>query len=107
NLPGLRFSNQPFIPVSGLYAGQRCGGVAVKVTDRAGVRSMRMGLEIAALLQKKYPQQFDSSKILQLIGNDQAVHDLQAGVSPQQIVSGWAGALAAFDQVRRKYLLYP
>jgi len=107
NLPGLRFSNQPFIPVSGLYAGQRCGGVGVKVTDRAAARSMRMGLEIASILQKKYPQQFDSSKILQLIGNDQAVRDLQAGVSPEQIVRSWAEALAAFDQVRRKYLLYP
>ncbi|HKM79952.1 MAG TPA: DUF1343 domain-containing protein [Candidatus Acidoferrum sp.] len=107
NLPGLRFSNQPFIPVSGLYAGQRCGGVRVKVTDRAAVRSVRMGLEIAALLQKKYPQQFDSSKILQHLGNEQAVHDLQAGVSPEQIVRSWAEALAAFDQVRRKYMLYP
>jgi len=106
NLPGLRFSNQPFIPVSGLYAGQRCGGVGVKVTDRAAARSMRMGLEIAGILQKKYPQQFDSSKILQLIGNDQAVRDLQAGTSPEQIVRGWAAGLAAFDQVRRKYLLY-
>src|SRR5271165_6739848 len=107
NLPGLRFSNQPFIPVSGLYAGQRCGGVGVKVTDRAAVRSMRMGLEIAALLQKKYPRQFDASKILQLIGNDQAVRDLQAGTAPEQIVRSWGEALAAFDQVRRKYLLYP
>jgi len=107
NLPGLRFYNQPFIPVSGLYAGQRCGGVGVKVTDRAAVRSMRMGLEIAALLQKKYPQQFDSSKILQLLGNEQAVRDLQAGTAPEQIIRSWAGALAAFDQVRRKYLLYP
>jgi uncharacterized protein YbbC (DUF1343 family) len=106
NLPGLRFSNQPFIPVSGLYAGQRCSGVGVKVTDRAAARSMRMGLEIAALLQKKYPQQFDSSKIVQLIGNEQAVRELQAGVSPEQIVRGWAGGLAVFDQVRRKYLLY-
>jgi uncharacterized protein YbbC (DUF1343 family) len=68
---------------------------------------MRMGLEIAALLQKKYPQQFDSSKILQLIGNDQTVRDLQAGTAPEQIIRSWAGALAAFDQVRRKYLLYP
>jgi uncharacterized protein YbbC (DUF1343 family) len=107
NLPGLHFSNKPFIPVSGLYAGQRCGGVGVKVTDRAAVRSMRMGLEIAALLQKRYPQQFDSSKIVELIGNEQALRDLQAGVSPEQIVRGWAEALAAFDQVRRKYLLYP
>jgi uncharacterized protein YbbC (DUF1343 family) len=106
NLPGLRFSNQPFIPVSGLYAGQHCGGVGIKVTDRAAVRSMRMGLEIAALLQKTYPQQFDSSKILELLGNEQGVRDLQAGVSPEKIVSSWATDLAAFDQVRRKYLLY-
>jgi uncharacterized protein YbbC (DUF1343 family) len=107
NLAGLRFFNQPFIPVSGLYAGQRCGGVGVRVTDRAAVRAMRMGLEIAALLQKTYPQQFDSAKILQLIGNEQTVRDLQAGTSPEQIVRGWASALAGFDQVRRKYLLYP
>ena len=106
SLPGLRFSNQPFIPVSGLYAGKHCGGVGVRVMDRAAVRSMRMGLEIAALLQKKYPQQFDSSKIIQLVGNDQTVRDLQAGTPPEQIVGGWAEQLAAFDQVRRKYLLY-
>jgi uncharacterized protein YbbC (DUF1343 family) len=106
NLPGLRFSNQPFIPASGLYAGQRCGGVGIKVTDRAAARSMRMGLEIAALLQKTYPQQFDSSKILELLGNEQAVRDLQAGVPPEKIVSGWAADLAAFDLLRRQYFLY-
>ena len=106
NLPGLRFSNHPFIPVSGLYAGQRCGGVGIKVTDRAAARSMRMGLEIAALLQKTYPQQFDSSKILELLGNDQAVRDLQAGVPPEKIVSSWATDLAAFGHLRRKYFLY-
>jgi uncharacterized protein YbbC (DUF1343 family) len=106
NLPGLRFSNQPFIPVSGLFAGQRCGGVGIKVTDRAAVRSMRMGLEIAALLQKTYPTQFDSSKTLELLGNEQTVHDLQAGVSPEKIVSSWSTDLATFDQLRRKYFLY-
>src|SRR6201987_3676462 len=43
-LPGLHFGSQPFIPVVGLYMGQRCGGVAVRVTDRPAVRSMRMGI---------------------------------------------------------------
>jgi uncharacterized protein YbbC (DUF1343 family) len=106
NLPGLRFGNQPFVPVSGLYAGQRCGGVGVHVTDRAAVRSVRMGLEIAAVLQRKYPSQFDSSKILQLLGNEQAVLQLQAGVTPDQIVASWAKDLVTFDQLRRKYFLY-
>jgi uncharacterized protein YbbC (DUF1343 family) len=106
NLPGLRFANQPFIPVSGLYAGQRCGGVGIKVTDRAAVRSMRMGLEIAAVLLKKYPTNFDVSKIVDLLGNDETVRQLQAGTAPEQIVASWAKDLAAFDVIRRKYYMY-
>lgn len=106
NLPGVRFTNQPFIPVSGLYAGQRCGGVGVRVTDRAAVRSMRVGLEIAALLQKSYPKNFDVTKTLLLLGNEATVRALQAGSPPEQIIASWGPDLAAFDEIRRKYFLY-
>jgi uncharacterized protein YbbC (DUF1343 family) len=106
NLPGLHFVNQPFITVSGLYAGQRCGGVGIRVTDRAAVRSMRMGLEIAAALMKKYPDHFDVSKLVLLLGNDDTVQQLHAGTSPEQIVASWAKGLAEFDQTRRRYFLY-
>jgi uncharacterized protein YbbC (DUF1343 family) len=106
HLPGVRFSAQPFIPVAGLYSGQRCGGVAIRVTDRFTVRSMRVGLEIAALLQKLYPKQFDAEKILLLLGNAETVQQLAAGVSPEKIIASWAPALTAFDAVRRKYFLY-
>src|SRR5438876_7029032 len=67
NLPGVRFAGQPFIPIAGLYSGQRCGGVSIKITDRFKVRSMRMGLEIAAILQKLYPKQFEISKMIELV----------------------------------------
>jgi uncharacterized protein YbbC (DUF1343 family) len=106
HLPGVRFSAQPFIPVVGLYSGQRCGGVAIRVTDRFTVRSMRVGLEIAALLQKLYPKQFDAGKLLLLLGNADTVQQLAAGVSPEKIIASWAPALTAFDAVRRKYFLY-
>ena len=106
NLPGVRFADHRFIPVSGLYAGQHCGGVSVRVTDRAAVRSMRVGLEIASVLQKKYPGQFDASKVLLLLGNDEAVRQLQAGTSPEKIIASWSKDLTAYDQVRRKYFLY-
>jgi uncharacterized protein YbbC (DUF1343 family) len=107
NLPGLHFANQPFIPVSGLYAGQRCGGVGIHVTDRAAVHSMRMGLEIVTILQRKYPKKFDTAKMIQLLGNEQTVRDLQDDVPPEKIVASWAAALADYDQLRRKYFLYP
>ena len=106
HLAGLHFAAQPFIPIVGLYSGQRCGGVAVRITDRLSVRSMRTGLEIAAILQKLYPKQFDPEKLLLLVGNSDTIQQLQSGVAPEKIVASWSDSLAAFERVRRKYFLY-
>jgi uncharacterized protein YbbC (DUF1343 family) len=106
NLPGVHFAGKPFIPIAGLYAGQRCGGVSIRVTDRAKVRAMRAGLEIAAILQRLYPKQSDASKLIELVGNSDTVQQLQAGVAPEKIVASWSAALSTFDQMRRKYFLY-
>src|SRR5256885_9672682 len=68
HLPGLKFVSQLLIPVSGLYAGQRCGGVSIKIGEKSAVRSIRMGLEIAAVLKKLYPGQGDMAKTTKLLG---------------------------------------
>jgi len=106
NLPGVHFVDKPFVPVSGLYSGQHCGGVSVRVTDRATARSMRIGLEIAAVLHQKYPEHFDVTRILPLLGNDSTIQQLQAGTPVEEIIAGWAKDLAAYDTVRRRYFLY-
>jgi uncharacterized protein YbbC (DUF1343 family) len=106
NLPGVHFAGQPFIPIAGLYSGQRCGGVSLRITDRFKVRSMRVGLEIAAILERLYPKQFEISKMVELLGNADTLQQLQSGVPPEKIVASWSPALTAFDQVRRKYFLY-
>jgi uncharacterized protein YbbC (DUF1343 family) len=106
HLPGVHFVAQPFIPVVGLYSGQRCGGVAIRILDRFTTRSMRTGVEIAAILRKLYPKEFDPEKLLLLIGNSETIQQLQAGVPPEKIVASWAPSLAAFDQIRHKYFLY-
>jgi uncharacterized protein YbbC (DUF1343 family) len=105
-LPGLRFTGQPFIPVVGLYGGQRCGGVAVRVTDKQTVRSMRMGVEIATILKKLYPTQFDPAKLVFLVANAETIRQLQEGALPEQIVASWESQLHDFDVLRRKYFLY-
>lgn len=106
HLAGLRFANQPFIPASGLYAGQRCGGVGIRITDRQAVRSMRMGMEIATILKKLYPAKFDPAKLIELVGNEKTIQQLQQDVPPEQIVADWTADLTAFDALRRKYFLY-
>ena len=106
HLAGLHFAAKPFIPIVGLYSGQRCGGVAVRITDRYRVRAMSMGMETAIILHRLYPQQFDPEKLLLLIGNSDTIQQLQSGTPAEKIVASWSADLTAFDQIRRKYFLY-
>jgi uncharacterized protein YbbC (DUF1343 family) len=89
-----------------LYSGQRCGGVAVRITDRQAVRAMQMGMEIATVLKKLYPEKFDPEKLLTLVGNAETIRELQAGTPPEKIVEGWNGDLSTFESLRKKYFLY-
>ena len=65
-----------------------------------------MGIEIAAVLKKLYPRQFDPGKLLLLLGNAVTVGMLDQGAKPAEIVQSWSEELAAFETVRRKYFLY-
>ena len=106
HLAGLHFVNQPFIPVTGLYFGQRCGGIGVRITDRQAVRAMLMGIEIASVLKKLYPDKFDPTKLIGLVGNEKTIQELQDGMPAEQIVASWAEDLKAFETMRKKYFLY-
>jgi len=106
HLPGLKFVPQSFIPVSGLYMGRRCGGVGIRIVDRAAVRAMRLGIQIAVVLGKMYPQDFEIAKTITLLGNSETVEKLRNGASPAEILASWQGALTQFDLTRRKYFLY-
>jgi uncharacterized protein YbbC (DUF1343 family) len=106
HLAGLLFSATDFTPASGLYSGQKCSGVAIRVEDDRAARSMTLGLEIAALLKTLYPDHFDIAKLLLLTGSSETVRQLQQGVGTQQIIAGWDRDLRVFEQSRRKYFLY-
>ena len=105
-IAGVRFVTADFIPVAGLYAAERCGGVAIRVLDKRAVRSMAMGMEIASILRQLYPDKFEVQKMLFLVANDQTIRQLQEGVPATEIINGWDADLKAFDVMRRKYLLY-
>jgi uncharacterized protein YbbC (DUF1343 family) len=106
SIAGVRFEAQTFTPKTGPYAGEKCEGVGLTVTDRDESRSMLMGLEIAEALHKLYPQQFQISKMITLLGSQSTVERLERGDSPKAIVAGWNGDLANFRAMRAKYLIY-
>jgi uncharacterized protein YbbC (DUF1343 family) len=65
-----------------------------------------MGLEIAEVLHRVYPQQFQIAKMVELLGSQSTVQRLEGGDSPKHIEAGWATALGKFRATRAKYLIY-
>jgi uncharacterized protein YbbC (DUF1343 family) len=106
SIQGVRFVPATFTPSSGIYTGQVCEGATIIITDRAAIRSMRMGLEIADALHRMYPEQFQIGKMIELLGSKRTLDSLVRGETPAEIVSGWSADLDKFRATREKYLLY-
>jgi uncharacterized protein YbbC (DUF1343 family) len=105
-IPGVQFETTLFTPDDGLYKGEYCQGVSIIITSRGELDSMRVGLEIAAALHHFYPQKFHLAKIIQLLGAQTTLEQLQRGEDPTRIIAGWSGDLDKFRAIRAKYLLY-
>jgi CubicO group peptidase (beta-lactamase class C family) len=106
-LTGVRFYPVRFTPKAAPYAGVACGGVALSVTDRAALRPVRVGLEIAAALLRLYGGQYQTAEAEALAGSKEALARLEAGEDPGRIAAGWAADEARWRLRRAPYLLYP
>jgi len=106
-LSGVRFYPVRFTPTAAPYAGVSCAGVSLSVTDRAALRPVRVGLEIAAALCRLSTGQFQAAKAEALAGSREALARLEAGEDPARIAAGWAADEARWRLRRAPYLLYP
>jgi len=105
-IAGVKFGTMKFTPGTDVYKGQECGGVSVRVTDARKFRTVAMGLEIAEVLWKEYPENFQLEKIMTLVGSRETVEGLKVGKSLKEIEGGWSGQLQKFEVMRAKYLIY-
>lgn len=107
NLPGISFAPTTFRPGSSVYAGTVCGGVAVRLTDRTKLQSCRAAVTILGALASLYPQQCQLEGTARLFGTKQVPAAIRRGNGTDEIVAVWDPDLRAFDEKRRKYILYP
>jgi uncharacterized protein YbbC (DUF1343 family)/CubicO group peptidase (beta-lactamase class C family) len=105
-VPGVRVYATRFQPTSSNFAGTAVEGVRFAITNRDDFDSARLGLEIAAALQKLYPGKIDLDVNKKLIGSAEAIRALAAGDDPRDIQQKMADSVAAFLKLREKYLLY-
>ncbi|MGA3133231.1 MAG: exo-beta-N-acetylmuramidase NamZ domain-containing protein [Terracidiphilus sp.] len=103
---GVRFIPLSFTPNASIYAGQKCGGVSIVVTDRDDLDAPELGLEIASALHRLYPDEFKLAALDGLVRNKATLEALDTGEDPRRIAEDWQDALESFKTVRSKYLLY-
>jgi uncharacterized protein YbbC (DUF1343 family) len=105
-IPGVRFYPVRFTPTASKYAKEECQGVFMMVTDRTALRSVRLGVELAAALHKLYGAKFELEPSARLFGTPDVVTRVRAGEDPSAIAASWAAAEARWRLIRAKYLLY-
>jgi uncharacterized protein YbbC (DUF1343 family) len=105
-IPGVRFYPVRFTPASSKYAQEECQGVFIIVTDRAAMRALRVGVEIASALTRLYPSRYDLEGASRLLGSREAVARIKAGDDPAVIAASFGQAEARWRLLRAKYLLY-
>jgi uncharacterized protein YbbC (DUF1343 family) len=106
-IPGIRFYPVTFTPAAGAKLGdQACHGVFMIVTDRDRLRPVRVGLEIATALSRRYGQQFRLEDAAALFGSKAMLERIRNGDDPAAIAASWAADEAKWRLTRAQYLLY-
>jgi uncharacterized protein YbbC (DUF1343 family)/CubicO group peptidase (beta-lactamase class C family) len=106
-LAGIRFYPVTFTPAVGSkLGGEACQGVFMVVTDRDRLRPVRVGLEVAAALSRRYGSQFKLEDAAALFGSKRTLESVRAGGDPAAIVAAWHADEESWRRLRAKYLLY-
>jgi uncharacterized protein YbbC (DUF1343 family) len=105
-IPGVRIYPTKFRPSSSNFAGIDISGIRFVITDREAFDSTRLGVEVAASLQKLFPGKIDFEKCRFLIGNRQVLNELEDNKDASLIWLQMQMEVGQFAERRKPYLLY-
>ena len=126
-LPGVSFRPHWFTPTWDKHKGQRCAGVQLHITDREAFKSFLTGIAVVKHLRRasaeaakrtkektdpfdwrREPYEFESDHLAidLLLGRHELRTRIEEDRPLAEIEASWRDELAAFLEVRKKYLLY-
>jgi uncharacterized protein YbbC (DUF1343 family)/CubicO group peptidase (beta-lactamase class C family) len=114
-IPGVRFEAVKFTPSMAFYPGpaaalkyrdQECGGIRAILTDRTACPVVDIGIELALVMNRLYPDKFKVEDMGRLLGDDETLHAIKAGEPRATIKARWTKAAARFEERRAAALLY-
>jgi uncharacterized protein YbbC (DUF1343 family) len=105
-ISGVQYIPVYFTPDAAKHKGVRCGGASLLVTDVDRLNSVLLGLTLASVLNKLYPNEFKMDTIMYFLGNTSAMNMLKAGQSPAKVLRSDNSNLRKFLARRQKALIY-
>ncbi len=108
-IPGVHFRAASWMPLSGFWAGKTLSGVELVVTDVRAFRAVRTAVELLVAVRKIGPSAMSLRSAAALDrdwGTDTLRKGLEDGLDADTIVRQWEPATRAFEEMRKRYLLY-
>lgn len=116
-LPGVHFRPTVFEPTFHKHAKATCGGCQIHVTDRRAFQPVLAGVLLTEAFraagreafewrQPPYEYEYTLLPFDILAGTSETREQIEAGVKAEEIARSWEPEVAAFMQVRERYLLY-
>jgi uncharacterized protein YbbC (DUF1343 family) len=105
-LDGIAVRPVEFTPRSSKWAGERCGGVALEVTDQYRARPARAGLAVIEAAMRISGFRFEARHFDALAGTSRWREQLEAGVAAVEIAAAWEADELRFAEERRQVELY-
>ena len=107
-LAGGRFREAWFSPTFSKWAGQRCGGCQLHVTDRSAFRSVTAVLAVLETVKRLYGTKLElyADYFDKVMGTSTVREALERGEGYTTIAARWDAGLAEFARRRAEFVLY-
>ena len=105
-IPGIRIYSRKQRPDASAFQGSEIDGIQFSIVDRNSLRSVQLGLAIAAGLKRLYPAQLNLEQTAKLIGNRRVISDINQGLDARTIAENYSDDIEAFLARRRPFLTY-
>lgn len=106
----VKYTDFSFIPTPNegakrpLFNGKKCYGVDLRTYEK--LDRLELSFLIDAYAKAPYKQNFFNDFFTKLAGTKNLQHQIEKGMSAQEISATWQPGLASFKKIRSKYLIY-
>jgi uncharacterized protein YbbC (DUF1343 family) len=105
-LPGVVFVPVEFTPSSSKFKDELCQGIHIAITDRSVLKPIEIGLTLAAVLRRGYPDTWQTKNLNRLLGNDAMEKLLLEGKFGDDLVPAITDGISDFLRRREAFLIY-